>query len=115
MKISTTSARLEEIMKEKDLRQIDVIELCKPFWTNKIKIQKNDLNQYLKKGIQPSQEKLSVLAQGLNVDEAWLLGYEVPRKYTYNEIIKLIDNYADDCDLKEIKNHVEKKIKDKER
>ena len=40
---------------------------------------RNDLSQYLSGKFQPKQAKLTVLALALNVSEAWLMGYDVPR------------------------------------
>lgn len=79
MKISTTSERIKLLMNERGLRQVDILESCKPFCEKeRIKIQKSDLSQYISGKVEPKQDKLSILAAALNVNEAWLAGYDVP-------------------------------------
>ena len=39
---------------------------------------KNDLSQYVNGKTEPGQEKLTILGLALNVNEAWLMGYDVP-------------------------------------
>lgn len=78
MKKFTTSERLKQILSERNMKQIDVIEAARPF-TEKynVKLNKNDLSQYIHGKSEPGQQKLSILGMALNVSEAWLMGYEV--------------------------------------
>lgn len=79
----TTSERLKQIMQDRSLRQVDILEKCKPYSEKYgIKLAKNDLSQYVSGKVVPGQDKLSILAMGLNVDETWLMGYDVPLKGT---------------------------------
>lgn len=77
-KVSNTAERLNTIMKERNLKQSDILEKCKPFCDKYgIKMARSDLSQYaLGKSI-PRQDKLTALAQALNVDETWLMGYDI--------------------------------------
>lgn len=76
MKICSTSDRLKQIMEARNLRQIDILNLCKPFCEKYgVKLGRNDLSQYINNNVEPKQDKLTVLAKGLNVDEVWLMGY----------------------------------------
>ena len=78
MKISNTSARLKSIMTERGLRQIDILNAAKPFCSQYgIKLEKNDLSQYVNGKVEPGQEKLTILGLALNVSETWLMGYDV--------------------------------------
>lgn len=78
MKVSNTSARLRSIMAERGLRQIDILNAAKPFCTEYgIKLEKNDLSQYVNGKVEPGQEKLTILGLALNVSETWLMGYNV--------------------------------------
>jgi transcriptional regulator with XRE-family HTH domain len=78
MKISTTSTRLKQIMSERNLRQVDIIEKARPFCEKYgVKLAKNDLSQYVNGKVEPGQEKLTILGMALDVSEAWLMGYEV--------------------------------------
>lgn len=95
MKKSNTSERLKLIMSKKNLRQVDILELTKPYSEKYgVRLEKNDLSQYVSGKYDPKQDKLSVLAKALNVSETWLMGYDVPsspniRKVTMHKIPKL--------------------------
>ena len=79
MKQYTTSERLKQIMKERSMRQIDILNSAKPYCERYgVKLGKNALSQYVSGKVEPGQEKLSILGIALNVSEAWLMGYEVP-------------------------------------
>ena len=78
-KKSNTTERLKEIMEIKNLRQVDILELCQPFSAKyDIKMNKSDLSQYLSGKSEPNQNKLFILANALNVSEAWLMGLDSP-------------------------------------
>ena len=81
MKVATTSQRLNQIISVRNIRQIDIIESAKPFSEKYgVKLNKNDLSQYVNGKTEPGQEKLTILGLALNVNEAWLMGYDVPRE-----------------------------------
>lgn len=77
---SNTGKRLKEIMKERNLKQVDIINLTKKHEIDNVKISKTDLSQYINEKTEPGQKKLFILAQALNVSEAWLMGYDVPKE-----------------------------------
>ncbi|MGN0489432.1 MAG: S24 family peptidase [Ruminococcus sp.] len=75
----STGDRLRFLMKERNLKQVDIINLAQPYCKKyKIKLHKNDLSQYVNGKVVPGQDKLYILALALNVSEAWLLGFDVP-------------------------------------
>lgn len=79
MKSCNTAERLKQIMGERNLRQIDIIEKCRPFCKELgVKMGRSDFSQYLSGKIQPKQTKLAILSRALNVSEAWLMGFDVP-------------------------------------
>lgn len=81
MRETNTANRLNSLMKERNLRQVDILRKCKPFCEKyNVKLGRNDLSQYVNGKSEPRQEKLSVLGLALNVDEAWLMGYDVPKE-----------------------------------
>lgn len=81
MKSSNTSERLKQLMKEKNLRQVDILEKCMPFCEQyNVKLGRNDLSQYVNGKVEPGQEKLTVLGKALDVNEAWLMGYDVAKE-----------------------------------
>ena len=78
--MATSTERINQIMKEKKLRQIDVLNLAKPFQAKyNIKFSKSHLSQYVNGKSNPDNEKIFLLSKVFGVTEAWLLGYNVPR------------------------------------
>lgn len=69
---ATFSERLNLVIKENNIRQVD---LCR-----KTGIGKSAMSQYLSGSFAPKQQNLYELARALNVSEAWLMGYDVPRE-----------------------------------
>lgn len=75
----TTAERLQEIMDIRGLKQADALRLCQPYAERLgVKFQKSAMSQYMSGRNEPNQYKLTVLALALNVNEAWLMGYDVP-------------------------------------
>ena len=80
MKKSNTANRLKEIMNERGLKQIDILNACLPFCKKyEVKMSKSDISQYVSGQVEPGQDKLFVLGNALNVSESWLMGFDVPR------------------------------------
>lgn len=85
-----TSQRLNRIMSERNLKQIDILELCKPYSEELgIKIARNNISQYVNGIAEPNQNKVFLLAKALNVNEAWLMGYDVPKNPTIDNITNI--------------------------
>lgn len=83
MKKFTTSDRLKSIMNSRNLKQVDILNLAKPFCEKYgVRLGKNDLSQYVHGKAEPRQEKLTVLGMALGVSEAWLMGFDVPESRT---------------------------------
>ena len=79
--MKTTAERLREIMTERNLKQADIIELAKPLMDKYgVKLTRPDMSQYCAGKVNPTQGKLFLLAAALDVDEAWLMGYDVEQK-----------------------------------
>jgi transcriptional regulator with XRE-family HTH domain len=75
----TTSYRLKQIMSDLNLKQVDILNLAAPYSKKYgIKLNKNDLSQYVSGKVEPGQNKLYILGLALNVNEAWLMGFDVP-------------------------------------
>ena len=80
-KVSNTRYRLKELMEERNLRPVDVLNLVRPVCQKyKVKLEKNNLSQYLSGTVNPGQDKTLVLAEALGVDVAWLMGLDVPMR-----------------------------------
>ena len=62
--------RLREAMEIRGLRAVDLVE--------KTDIPKGAISYYLAGRSQPKSDRIYLLARALDVNEAWLLGYDVP-------------------------------------
>lgn len=95
-KISTSQERLRQIMDEKGLKQVDILNLSKPWQNNlDIKMSKTHLSNYVNGKSTPDNFRLVLLSKVLGVSEAWLMGYDVPRTDMEEEspiIEQTIDN-----------------------
>lgn len=81
MKLSNTATRLRELLAEKNYRPIDLVNKCQPLCKKyDVKIGRNDISQYLSGKVEPGQKKLSIIAQVLDVNEAYLMGYNVQKE-----------------------------------
>ena len=76
-KTSTTAERLATLMRERGIKQADILEKCKPYCDKYgVTLNSSGLSQYVTGKNLPRQDKLTVLAQALGVEEAWLMGYD---------------------------------------
>lgn len=73
------------IKKALSIRNMTQTELC-----SKAKVSKSTLSEYLKGLYEPKQDKTFMLAQALNVDPVWLMGYDVPMEKTAQPEVKKI-------------------------
>lgn len=74
----STADRLKQIMKERNLKQVDILNMSLPICAKyDVKMNKSDISQYVSGKVEPSQEKLVVLGMALNVTESWLMGFDV--------------------------------------
>lgn len=65
----TTSIRLKKALSLRNMKQTDLVE--------KTGIGKSAISQYLSGKIVPKQDKIYLIAQALDVNESWLMGYNV--------------------------------------
>jgi len=78
MKKCNTAKRLKQIMNERGLRQVDIIKMSLPHQEMfDIKMSKAHLSQYVSGKYEPNQNFIFLLAKTLDVDPAWLMGYEL--------------------------------------
>ena len=84
MRKYTTAQRLQQIMDERSLKQVDILQMAKPFCTQyNVKLTKSALNQYISGRVEdPRPDKISILSYALGVSEAWLMGFDVPMERT---------------------------------
>lgn len=93
MKTENTSIRLRKLLHDRNLKQVDILEKVRPFCEKyNVKFNKSDLSQYVAGISEPGSKKLTILALALDVNEAWLMGYDVPmEKYTPDTISENIN------------------------
>lgn len=76
---TNTSNRLKQIMSERSLKQVDILNISIPFQKKYgIKLSKSTLSQYVNGVQSPDQNRIYLLAKTLGVSEAWLMGFDVP-------------------------------------
>ena len=87
--MTTTAARLNEVMEIKKLKQVDILRLAEPYCTKyMVKLNKSDLSQFVNGKVIPGQFKLKILSLALGVNEAWLMGYDnVPMESNASDVI----------------------------
>lgn len=88
-KVSTTTERLNEYMEITGEKQVEMLEKIKPVAKRcEEKFNKSHLSNYLSGRFTPKQNKIYVIAEGLNIDPAWLMGYDVPMRPKKEEPIE---------------------------
>lgn len=73
----TFANRLKQILKIRNMKQV---ELCE-----KTKLSSGLINKYLKGKAFARQDKLSILAEALDTNEVWLMGYNVPMDRSFGK------------------------------
>lgn len=70
MKKSNSAERLKYLMRIMGIKQTDIIE--------KTGIPKSAMSMYISGQRVPRQDRISEIADAYNINEAWLMGYDVP-------------------------------------
>lgn len=95
-----TAMRLKTIMEQRNLRQINILELTRPYCEKySVKMNKSDISQYISGKVEPSQEKLVILSMALNVSESWLMGFDVPMERGSTSKCQKPKNISENCEL----------------
>lgn len=84
--MDTFAERMKEAMRIRGLKQIDIVE--------KTKIGKSAISQYLSGICEPKQKNIYKIAQALNVNEAWLMGYNSTMERDKLSIPINLDNFS---------------------
>ena len=109
LKKDSLANRLNLIMKERSLKQVDVLHLAEPFCKeNNVKLAKNYLSQYCNGKNEPGKDILNVLSLALQVNPEWLQGFDVPMELpsdkgndnNINTACKDLNNYDSNYDNK---------------
>lgn len=71
------ASRMRKAMEIRDMKQADLVEITG--------LSKSAISQYYSGIYEPKQKALYKIAKALNVNEAWLMGYDVPMERTATE------------------------------
>lgn len=74
--VEPCSVRLQKALSIRNMKQSELSE--------KTKIPKSAISHYLSGSFEPKQDRLFVIAQALNVDPVWLMGFDVPMEIKQN-------------------------------
>lgn len=83
-RVATCAERIKIALRIKGMKQSDICRL-----TN---IPKSALSQYISGAFEPKQDRIYLMAQALNVSEAWLMGLDVPmerKKDSHDKVAEL--------------------------
>lgn len=103
--VDTFQNRLKTAMKIRNIKQVDLVE--------KTKLDKTLINKYLAGVSNARQKKLTILADALDVNEVWLMGYDVSMERDLNNDFRFASNNGidtdglDENDIEEINRFVE--------
>lgn len=91
--MKTTADRIKEGMKIRGLRQADLVE--------KTGISKGALSSYISGRYVPKQNNTYLIAKALNVNEAWLMGEDVPMERNYEDqtLLRFEQELEDACKI----------------
>ncbi len=78
--VDTFSNRLKKALDYSNMRQVDLVA--------KTHLDKTLINKYLAGIMKAKQDKLTILADALNVNEVWLMGYDVPMEKNFDKNIQ---------------------------
>ena len=76
--------RLRKAMEIRDMKQVDLVE--------RTGLSKSAISQYYSGIYEPKQKALYKIAKALNVNEAWLMGYDAPMEYFNFDFDSIIDS-----------------------
>jgi len=81
----TVAERLQQVMREKGLRQVDILNKSIPYQKElEIRMTKSRLSNYVNGRSVPNRTALFLLTKTLDVEPAWLMGYDSTDE-DYNE------------------------------
>ena len=79
-RIETCGKRIEIALEIRNMKQCDLCKLAN--------VPKSSLSLYLKGAYEPKQDRIYSMARVLDVDETWLMGYDVPMEKEHSPIVK---------------------------
>ena len=92
--IDTFQRRLEKALAIRNMKPVELHE--------KTGISESLISKYLSNNAVARQKKLTLLADALNVNEVWLMGYDVPMEKDFKEKNNSLQSYIDKIDMAEL-------------
>lgn len=83
--IEELKTRLNRAMSIRNMKAVDLVE--------KTGIPKSAISHYMSGHVKPKQDRIALISDALNVQEAWLLGYDVPMNKTDKREERLVAYY----------------------
>ena len=68
--VEPCAIRLEKAIAIRKMKQMELAEITG--------IPRSAISHYIKGSFEPKQDRIYIMAQALNVNEAWLMGYDIP-------------------------------------
>ena len=94
--MDNTSTRLKLYMELFKVKQVDIVEKCQPYAKlYHIPVTKGMVSRWVSGAREPRQNKIYILAKALNVNEAWLMGCDVPMERATDDIIEAVSKEKD--------------------
>ncbi len=84
MKIASCGDRIKLALRIRGFKNIEL--------ANHLGVDKSLITKYINNAFSPKQDKIVLMADFLNVDPVWLMGYDVPMDRVVTEQIKDSDN-----------------------
>lgn len=69
-RVASCGKRISKALSIRDMKQSELCKLAN--------VPKSSLSLYLSEAYEPKQDRIFDMAKALNVNEAWLMGYDVP-------------------------------------
>ena len=86
-RVETCSKRIAMALKIKGMKQYELCRLAN--------VPKSSLSLYLSGAYEPKQDRVYDIAKALNVNEAWLMGYDVPMERQIKKVSPSADNLTE--------------------
>lgn len=95
----TVAERMKEALRIRGMKQVDLMRMTG--------IDRGSLSSYVSGRYEPKQKAIYKMAQALNVNEAWLLGYDVPMDRSpmqkkNDELVILVNKMRNDPEFFEV-------------
>ena len=101
--MENTSIRIKEALKIRDMKQSELSKLTG--------ISKGALSSYISGTYEPKQRNIYKIAEALNVNEAWLMGYDVPMERKEKNIIETKSTFNPNVITKKDEKSIQKDLK----